>query len=529
VRLEGGGRRRDDGGALEDSRGGGGAAGRREVSYVLAIDQGTTSTRAILFSSELTVVAAAQQEFAQHYPAPGCVEHDPEDLWRSTLATGRDALAKAGVRPAELAGIGIANQRETTLIWDRKTGAPIHRAIVWQDRRTAAMCEQLRAAGHEALVAARTGLLLDPYFSATKIAWLLDNVPGARARAERGELAFGTVDAFLLWRLTGGAVHSTDATNASRTLLYDIRRGQWDDELLALFRVPRVLLPEVRDSADDYGFALPEHFGAKVAIRGVAGDQQAATVGQACFAPGMMKATYGTGAFALVNTGKTPVASSHRLLTTIAYRLDGETTYALEGSIFVAGAAVQWLRDGLRLIRAADEAGALAAAADPAQAVYLVPAFVGLGAPYWDPDCRGALFGLTRATGPKELARAALESVGYQTLDLIEAMRADWPPGVGAETVLRVDGGMAASDWAMQRLADILDAPVDRPAIHETTALGAAYLAGLHVGLYPPLADFARSWRRERAFRPTLAAETRATMVAGWRDAVARTLSGARS
>jgi len=499
------------------------------VSYVLAIDQGTTSTRAILFSSELTIVAAAQREFPQHFPASGCVEHDPEDLWLTTLAVGREALRSAGARAADVAAIGLTNQRETTLIWDRKTGEPIHRAIVWQDRRTADVCERLREAGHEPLVAARAGLLLDPYFSATKIAWLLDNVPGARARAERGELAFGTVDAFLLWRLTGGAVHATDATNASRTLLYDIRRGQWDDELLALFRVPRALLPDVRDSADDYGFALPEHFGAKVAIRGVAGDQQAATVGQACFAPGMMKATYGTGAFALVNTGKTPVASSHRLLTTIAYRLDGETTYALEGSIFVAGAAVQWLRDGLGLIRAADEAGALAAAADPAQAVYLVPAFVGLGAPYWDPDCRGALFGLTRAAGPKEIARAALESVGYQTLDLIEAMRADWPSGAAAETVLRVDGGMAASDWTMQRLADILDAPVDRPAINETTALGAAYLAGLRVGLYPPLADFARSWRRERAFRPTLAAETRATMVAGWRDAVKRTLSGRKA
>jgi glycerol kinase len=499
------------------------------VSYVLAIDQGTTSTRAILFSSELTIVAAAQQEFAQHYPAPGWVEHDPEDIWRSTLATGREALAKAGVRPAELAAIGIANQRETTLIWDRKTGEPIHRAIVWQDRRSADVCEQLRAAGHEPLVAARTGLLLDPYFSATKIAWLLDNVAGARARAERGELAFGTVDTFLLWRLTGGAVHATDATNASRTLLYDIRRNAWDDELLALLRVPRAILPDVRDSADDFGFAEAEHFGARIAIRGVAGDQQAATVGHACFAPGMMKATYGTGAFALVNTGRTPVVSKHRLLTTIAYRLDGETTYALEGSIFVAGAAVQWLRDGLGVIRAAGETGALAAAADPAQSVYLVPAFVGLGAPYWDPDCRGALFGLTRATGPKEIARAALECVGYQTLDLVEAARADLPPGAGVETVLRVDGGMAASDWAMQRLADILDAPVDRPAIKETTALGAAYLAGLHAGLYPQLAEFAASWRRERAFRPSLADDVRMKMVAGWRDAVGRTLSGRKA
>ena len=503
-----------------------GAAGRRDVAYVLAIDQGTTSTRALLFSAGLEIVAEAQQEFAQHYPASGLVEHDPEDLWRTTLATGREALRRAGARAEEVAAIGLTNQRETVVIWDRASGAPIHRAIVWQDRRTADVCERLRADGREPLVATRTGLLLDPYFSATKIAWLLDNVPGARARAEAGELAFGTVDAFLLWRLTGGAVHATDATNASRTLIYDIRRNAWDDELLALFRIPRALLPEVRDSAGAFGAARSEHFGAPIGIRGVAGDQQAATVGQACFAPGMMKATYGTGAFALLNTGRTPIVSKHRLLTTIAYRLNGETTYALEGSIFVAGAAVQWLRDGLGLIGSASESGALAAAADPAQAVYLVPAFVGLGAPHWDPDCRGALFGLTRATSARELARAALESVGYQTLELIEAMRADWPPGAATEMALRVDGGMAASDWAMQRLADILDAPVDRPAIQETTALGAAYLAGLSAGVYPPPADFARSWRRERAFRPTLSAETRANMVAGWRDAVRRTLSG---
>ena len=503
-----------------------GAAGRRDVAYVLAIDQGTTSTRALLFSAGLEIVAEAQQEFAQHYPASGLVEHDPEDLWRTTLATGREALRRAGARAEEVAAIGLTNQRETVVIWDRASGAPIHRAIVWQDRRTADVCERLRADGREPLVATRTGLLLDPYFSATKIAWLLDNVPGARARAEAGELAFGTVDAFLLWRLTGGAVHATDATNASRTLIYDIRRNAWDDELLALFRIPRALLPEVRDSAGAFGAARSEHFGAPIGIRGVAGDQQAATVGQACFAPGMMKATYGTGAFALLNTGRTPIVSKHRLLTTIAYQLNGETTYALEGSIFVAGAAVQWLRDGLGLIGSASESGALAAAADPAQAVYLVPAFVGLGAPHWDPECRGALSGLTRATSARELARAALESVGYQTLELIEAMRADWPPGAATEMALRVDGGMAASDWAMQRLADILDAPVDRPAIQETTALGAAYLAGLSAGVYPPPADFARSWRRERAFRPTLSAETRANMVAGWRDAVKRTLSG---
>jgi glycerol kinase len=495
------------------------------MSLILAIDQGTTSSRAILFSSDMAIVATAQREFPQHFPASGWVEHEAEDLWETVLATGREALAKAGVEARDVAAIGITNQRETALVWDRATGRPIHRAIVWQDRRTADLCTRLKAEGNEALVTSRTGLLLDPYFSGTKVAWLLDNVPGARERAERGELAFGTVDSFLLWRLTGGAVHATDATNACRTLLYDIHRGDWDDELLRLLRVPRSLLPQVMDSSAEFGTALPEHFGAAIAVRGIAGDQQAATVGQACFTPGMMKATYGTGCFALLNTGTAPVASRNRLLTTIAYQLGGRRTYALEGSIFIAGAAVQWLRDGLGIIKAAAETGPLARDADPAQQVYLVPAFVGLGAPYWDAECRGALFGLTRGTGPKEIARAALEAVCYQTLDLLDAMKADWPGAAGAETVLRVDGGMVASDWAMQRLADILGSPVDRPVVKETTALGAAYLAGLSAGVYPAPVAFADTWRLETRFTPELPEVQRAGKVAGWRDAVSRTLT----
>ncbi len=494
--------------------------------HLVAIDQGTTSSRAIVFSGTLDVVAIAQQEFPQHYPASGWVEHDPEDLWGSTLATLRDAVAKAGLTARDIAAIGITNQRETTVIWDRKTGKPIHNAIVWQDRRTAEVCAMLKSEGHEPLVSARTGLLLDPYFSGTKIGWILDHVPGARARAEAGALAFGTVDSFVLWRLTGGRVHATDATNASRTLLFDIHAGVWDAEMCRLLRVPMALLPEVQDSAADFGTTDAAILGGPVAIRGIAGDQQAATVGQACFAPGMMKSTYGTGCFALLNTGTTPVASNNRLLTTIAYQLDGQRTYALEGAIFIAGAAVQWLRDGLGVIASASEAGALAASADPAQQVYLVPAFVGLGAPYWDADARGALFGLTRGTTRRELARAALESVGYQTRDLIEAMKGDWQLRQGAaQTVLRVDGGMVASDWTMQFLADILNAPVDRPRVKETTALGAAYLAGLSAGILPGPAEFARSWALETRFTPKMSAPIRDANYAGWKDAVRRTLS----
>lgn len=494
------------------------------MTYLLAIDQGTTSSRAILFRPDTSVAAQAQQEFPQHFPASGWVEHEAEDLWRTTLATCRAAMAQVDAKAGDIAAIGITNQRETTVVWDRKSGAAIHRAIVWQDRRTAERCARLRDEGHEPLVTERTGLILDPYFSGTKIGWILDHVPGARARAERGELAFGTVDSWILWKLTGGKVHATDATNAARTLLFNIHTGEWDENLLALLGVPRSLLPEVRDCAADFGTTLPELFGGPISIGGIAGDQQAATVGQACFQPGMIKSTYGTGCFALLNTGATAVVSKNRLLTTIAYQLAGKRTYALEGSIFVAGAAVQWLRDGLGIIKSSAESEALAEAADPAQQVYLVPAFVGLGAPHWDPDVRGAMFGLTRGSGPAEFALAALESVCYQTADLIDAMRADWAQSGGsrAAPVLRVDGGMAASNFAMQRLADLLAAPVDRPVIRETTALGAAYLAGHQAGILPEPKRFADSWRLERRFLPSMAEETRTQKLAGWRDAVRR-------
>ncbi len=494
---------------------------------VLALDQGTTSTRAIAYRAPnagqggLAPVATARRDLGQQFPASGWVEHDPAEIWRHSAEVLREALAATGGTAADVAGIGITNQRETTLIWHRATGQPIHNAIVWQDRRTAAACAALRAAGHEAAVSATTGLLLDPYFSATKIAWLLDHVPGARVDAEAGRLAFGTVDTWLLWNLTGGAVHATDATNASRTMLYDITRGVWDTAMLELFRVPRSLLPEVRDCAGVFGHTAL--LGGQVVIAGMAGDQQAASIGQACFAPGMVKSTYGTGCFLLLNTGEVPVASRARMLTTVAAQLDGKRTYALEGAIFVAGAAVQWLRDGLGLIAEAAETGAMAAAADPAQDVVLVPAFTGLGAPHWNAEARGALFGLTRATGPKELARAALESVAFQTRDLIEAMRADWQES--AETVLRVDGGMVASDWTMQFLADMLAAPVDRPAVLETTALGAAYLAGLATGACPPPAEFARSWALQRRFLPAMAQTERARRYAVWQDAVRRVVS----
>ncbi len=494
------------------------------MDYLLAIDQGTTSTRSIVFDAALAPIATAQQELRQIYPAPGWVEHDPEEIWSATVATARAALAQAGLDAGKVAGIGITNQRETTVLWDRASGKPIHNAIVWQDRRTADLCANLRQAGHEGAVAARTGLLLDPYFSATKIRWLIDHVDGARAAAQAGRLAFGTVDSFLLWRLTGGRVHATDATNAARTLLLDIGRGEWDLDLCALFDVPAGLLPQVRDCAHDYGATTPDLLGGAIRILGVAGDQQAATVGQGCFSPGMVKSTFGTGCFALLNTGSAPVASRHRLLTTIAYQLGGRRTYALEGAIFVAGAAVQWLRDALKLITRAEDVNALAAAADPAEQVYLVPAFVGLGAPYWDAQARAALFGLTRKSGAAELARAALEAVGYQTRDLLEAMRADWP-AMRADAVLRVDGGMVASDLTLQFLADILGCPVDRPTVLETTALGAAYLAGMAAGICPDLEGFAARWKCARRFVPQMDESTRARKWAGWRDAVSRTLT----
>ncbi len=495
------------------------------TSYVLAIDQGTTSTRALLFRADTSVAAFAQREFPQHFPADGEVEHEPEDLWSTTLETCRSAMREVNASARDIVAIGIANQRETTLLWHRSTGRPVHRAIVWQDRRTADRCAYLKDSGHEPAVTAKTGLLLDPYFSGTKLAWLLERTEAAGDLAARGAFAFGTVDTYLLWRLTGGKVHATDATNASRTLLFNIHEGRWDDELLALLGVPKEVLPQVLDSSAAFGLTDPELFGAPIPIFGMAGDQQAALVGQACFAPGMVKSTYGTGCFALLNTGRTPVASKNRLLTTIAYQLDGVRSYAIEGSIFVAGAAVQWLRDNLRIVRSAEETGALAAAADPTQEVYLVPAFVGLGAPYWRPEARGALFGLTRATGPRELAQAALESVCFQTVDLLAAMKADWR---GAETplkTLRVDGGMAASDWTMQRLADLLDCAVDRPQIMQTTALGAAYLAGLHCGFFPEPDRFAALWRLEHRFTPRLDPAARQRKLAAWSTAVRRLLA----
>ena len=488
------------------------------MSHILAIDQGTTSTRAMVFNAQMRAVATAQHEFTQYYPDDGWVEHDPEEIWDSTLTMCRQAMDRAGVTAADIAGIGITNQRETTVVWDRDTGKPVHNAIVWQDRRTAPLCDDLRRAGHEAEVRRATGLLLDPYFSGTKIRWILDTVPGARARAERGDLLFGTIDSFLIWRLTGGRVHATDATNAARTLLYDLHTGGWGADLCALFGVPMAMLPEIRDCAADFGATDPGLLGGEIAIRGVAGDQQAATVGQACFQPGMMKSTYGTGCFALLNTGDSPVASQNRLLTTVAYQLDGKRTYALEGSIFVAGAVVQWLRDGLKVIEQAAESGDLAAQADPAQSVVIVPAFTGLGAPYWDPDCRGAVFGLTRNSGRAEFARAALESVGFQTRDLWEAMRADW--GDEARAILRVDGGMSASDWTMQNLADILGAPVDRPAMLETTALGAAWLAGMQAGVYPDADGFAATWALDRRFEAQEDTDRREARYARWKRAV---------
>ena len=491
---------------------------------LIAVDQGTTSTRAIVFDAALTPLSSAQEELRQIYPGAGEVEHDPEEIWRATVTTVRAALAEAHLTAKDIAGIGISNQRETTVVWDRATGKPIHNAIVWQDRRTADWCERLRADGHESMITARTGLLLDPYFSASKIAWLLDNIDGARAAAEQGRLAFGTIDTFLLGRLTGGAVHATDASNAARTLLFDIGEGIWDRDLCDLFKVPTSLLPEVCDNAGHFGDTEPALFGGAIPILGMAGDQQAATIGQACFSPGMIKSTYGTGCFAFMNTGHERVASHNRLLTTIAYQLGGKRTYALEGAIFIAGAAVQWLRDGLKIIESAPQVNELAALADPAAQVYLVPAFVGLGAPYWDAQARGAIFGLTRQAGDAELARAALESVGYQTRDLLEAMAADCPEADTAAP-LRVDGGMAASDLTMQFLADILGRPVESPAVTETTAVGAAYLAGRAAGLCPDPADFAARWRCNRRFEPVMNPLTAARKYSGWRDAVRRTLT----
>ncbi|MGI9350648.1 MAG: glycerol kinase GlpK [Rhizobiaceae bacterium] len=494
--------------------------------YILAIDQGTTSSRAILFDNNREIVSVSQKEFTQHFPKSGWVEHDPEEIWGTVVKTVQAAISKANCTASDIAAIGITNQRETTIVWDKATGKSVYNAIVWQDRRTANKCDELKSSNMESLFVQKTGLLLDSYFSGTKVAWILDNVEGARSRAENGELLFGTVDSFLIWRLTEGTVHATDSTNASRTLMYNIKNGDWDDELLEALDVPRQMLPDVRECSADYGETHKDLFGSPIQILGVAGDQQAASIGQACFVPGMIKSTYGTGCFALLNTGTEIVHSQNRLLTTIAYTLEGETHYALEGSIFVAGAAIQWLRDGLKILNNAAESGIMAMDADPEQEVYLVPAFTGLGAPYWDPDARGAIFGLTRGTGPNELAKAALESVCYQTRDLLEAMRQDWPE-LTSSTTLRVDGGMVESDWTMQSLADILDAPVERPAILETTALGAAWLAGSRCGVWPSRKEMAEAWSYASRFDPSIDDSERSRKYAGWLDCVKRTMSGA--
>jgi glycerol kinase len=491
------------------------------ADHVLAIDQGTTSTRAILFDSAGRPVSIAQRELTQHYPQRGWVEHDPEEIWQGALATAREAVAASAIGASRIAGIGITNQRETTLVWDRATGEPIHRAIVWQDRRTADSCARLKAEGCEALVSAKTGLVLDPYFSATKIAWTLDNVSGARARAEKGELALGTVDSFLLWRLTGGAVHATDVTNASRTMLFDIRAQRWDAELCRLFGVPEALLPEVHDNAHLFGSTAQGLFDTQLPISGMAGDQHAALFGQGCFGAGTVKSTYGTGCFMLLNTGERAVQSSNRLLTTPAYRIGCKTHYALEGSIFVAGAAVKWLRDGLGVLAEAAQTESMATEVPDSHGVYLVPAFVGLGAPHWQPDARGAIFGLTLDATGAHLARAALEAVAYQSLDLADAMVSD---SGAVPSTIRVDGGMAANDWLCQFLADIVSVPVERPANLETTALGAAFHAGLATALWAGIESLPDQFAKADRFEPRMAAGEREQLVGGWKDAVRRTL-----
>jgi glycerol kinase len=490
------------------------------AGFVIAIDQGTTSSRSILFDHQYAIHSQAHVELEQFFPHSGWVEQDPDEIWQATLDTARRSMHQVDLRADQLCALGISNQRETTIVWNRASGKPVYNAIVWQDRRTAQYCNQRRQDGAQPMVTAKTGLLLDAYFSASKIAWILDNVSGARGAAERGELAFGTVDSWLIWNLTAGAVHATDVTNASRTMLYNIHRQEWDSELLEIFNVPRSMLPEVLDCNGFFGYTSASLLGGKVKICGVAGDQQAAAMGQACFTKGMLKATYGTGCFALLNTGDTAVESQHQLLTTVASRLDGKISFALEGSIFIAGAAIQWLRDGLRIIESAEQSTAAALASDLDQAVYLVPAFTGLGAPWWDPEARAAIFGLSLATGRNEIVRAALESVCYQTLDLLNAMHADWQ--TTSDTVLRVDGGMAVNDWTMQFLADILQAPIDRPMITETSALGAAWLAASHAGLWPTCEDFANAWQCQQRFTPSMSPERRKVKVAGWDAAIGR-------
>jgi len=495
----------------------------KNKQYILSIDQGTTSSRGVLFDENYEIISIGQNEFTQFFPDSGWVEHDPEEIWTSTLESCRSAIKQSKIDPNQIRAIGITNQRETTVVWDKETGMPIYNAIVWQDRRTSDYCQSLRSLGHESLVNQKTGLLLDPYFCATKIAWILDNVDGAREKANKGGLLFGTIDCFLMWRLSNQKIHSTDATNACRTLLYNIHEGCWDKDLLDLFNVPASMLPEVYDNAADFGVAEESFFGSEIAIAASIGDQPSALVGQACFHPGMVKSTYGTGCFVLINTGYEPVKSNNKLLTTLAFQVNGKTCYALEGSIFIAGAAVQWLRDGLKFIESAEQSETLAMKADDSQDVYLVPAFVGLGAPHWDPDCRGALFGMTRNTGPAEITKATLESVCYQTSDLLSAISKDL--GESKLSAIRVDGGMAASNWTMQMLSDLVELPVDRPKNLETTALGAAYLAGMQVGFYPPMDEFSESWQSESQFNSKMKEELRARKLAGWKDAVRRTLS----
>jgi glycerol kinase len=489
--------------------------------FLLAIDQGTSSSRTVIFDHETKVVASEQQEFPQIYPQPGWVEHDPEAIWKSVTAVTRGAMQKAGVDATRIAAIGITNQRETTVIWDRETGRPVYNAIVWQDRRTAGYCQAKKSDGLESAVTAKTGLRLDPYFSGTKVAWILDHVDGVRSRAEAGKLAFGTIDSFLLWRLTGGRVHATDATNASRTLLFNIHTQDWDDELLGMFGVPRSLLPEVRNCADDFGVASDTCIGGEVPVCGIAGDQQAALIGQASFDPGMTKSTYGTGCFVVANTGSEALHSENHLLTTVGMRIGGEVTYALEGSVFVAGSAMQWLRDELRIIEAAPESEVVAKRTGVVDDVYVVPAFAGLGAPYWDPDARGAILGLTRGSSRDDVITATLQSVAFQTCDLIDAMGDD---GI-RPSVIRVDGGMVANDWFLQFLADVLATPVERPANVESTVLGAAYLAGYQAGVVESLSDIGTLWQCNARFEPAMDAARREQLVAGWRDAVSRVRS----
>ncbi len=495
------------------------------MKYILSIDQGTTSSRAILFNKDMKIEAITQKEFPQYFPNSGWVEHDPLDIWTTVKQTCKDVIQKVGIEAKDIVSIGITNQRETTIIWDKNSGETIYNAIVWQDRRTSKFCNELKKAGYEETFREKTGLMIDPYFSGLKLNWILKNIEGAKEKAQNGDLLFGTVDSYLIWKLTKGKKHVTDATNASRTMLFNIKEGKWDKQICEILDIPMNMLPEVKNCADDFGLSNKDIFGQEIPILGVAGDQQSAAIGQACFDSGMMKSTYGTGCFALLNIGNKMVLSKNKLLTTIAYQLDGEITYALEGSIFIAGAVVQWLRDGLGIIKDAKDTQNLAKNADENQQLYLVPAFTGLGAPYWDTECRGAIYGLTRGTGPAEFAKAALESVGYQTRDLLEAMNEDFKNLNSKKSILRVDGGMSASNWTMQFLADILDATIDRPEILETTALGVAWLAGMKANFYPNKEDFAKSWKLEHRFTPNIDPEKRDNLYTGWKDSIERTLS----